>query len=128
MDVRHPVAAALLALGSLALSGCSSVRTIRQLHGQRLAESGETLAHVHAGNWGVYVLFVPVVTGSVDWPGSIVVGQDTVHPEAVASMVTARSAALRATKTLDLRSSASSFWIWPVFQIKSAEASGNAVR
>lgn len=124
MTRRLPAATLLLAL----LAGCSSVSTSRQLYGQELSAEGETIAHVHASSWGVYLLMLPLFTGSTAAPGTTVFGADTVSAEAAVTMVTARSAQLGATKTENLQSSSSTFFIFPVFLVKSADASGNALR
>jgi hypothetical protein len=107
---------------------CSSVSESRFLHGQALADEGETLAHVYGETWGVYLFMLPIVAGSTSHPGRAVFGQDTVSSESVVDLVTAQSAKLGATKTLDPHSSTSTFWLWPIIQIKTAEASGNAIR
>ena len=124
MTKRLPAVALLLVL----LAGCSSVSTSRNLYGQQLSQEGDTIAHVHASTWGVYLLMLPLFTGSTAVPGTTVFGADTVSAESAVTMVTARSADLGATKTENLQSNSSTFWIFPVFLIKSADASGNALR
>ena len=119
---------AIAALALCAAAGCSSLQTAQNLNGQSLSDVGDTIGHVNGSAWGVYVLWIPILTGSTESPGNIAVFQDTVNVDAVVNMVTAKSAEMGASSTTDLQSTAGGFWIWPVFVIKDVSASGNAIR
>ncbi len=128
--LRSKLFAATLAIaGTAALSGCASLETGTTLNGQQLSDMGANVAHVNGSNWGLYLLDIPLITGSTSNPGSIAFGEDTVNVDAVVDMVTAKSAELGASKTADLQSSASSAWLVPTFVLflREVQVSGNAV-
>ncbi len=105
------------------------MRTTLYLSGQELAREGETsLGHVHASTWGLYLLTLPLATGSTAPPGRTIVATDSVTSSSAVEMVTTRCAELGATRTLDLQSTSSASYVFPIFLFKSAAASGNAIR
>lgn len=119
------------AVVSLALiQGCASTQVADQLNGQSLSSSGTNVAHVYGTNWGLYCMSLPLISGSIEKPGSIAWGKDTVNVKSVTDMVTAKSKALGSTSTLDVKSNTKSFWIMPTFVlfIDSVEVSANAVK
>ena len=112
----------------LLFAGCVSVEAVQgsDLNGEGIANTGTPVAHINAQNWGIYLFSIPLLTGATDTPGSIAVLKDTVNVESMIPVVTARSRALKATKTLDLASqfSVSGF----IFYTRSINVSANAVR
>ena len=111
------------------VSGCAGVQTASKLNDQQLTSSDTPIAHLHADNWGIYLLpIVPLLTGSTANPGWPAIFDDTVNVESVVDMTTAKSKSLGATKTTDLESKTSSVWLVPTlfFWYKSVEVSGNA--
>ena len=126
MAMSLAVAAAVLA------SGCASVKVADDFGKQKISDNAteKNVAHVVANNWGLYLLSIPMITGSTDKPGAVVFGEDTVNPKSVVKLVTNKSDELGATKTLDLDTKTRSTWIFPlfVFFIEGVETSGNAVR
>lgn len=125
------VALAAITAG-LFIQGCASTQVADELNGQKISTcpKAQNVAHVYGDNWGIYCLSIPLLSGSIDKPGSIVWMQDTVNVKAVTKMVTARSKELGADSTVDLKSNASSFWIMPgiVLFFRSVEVSGNATK
>ena len=97
--------ASALAAGLL-LSACASVEIVKDknLSGQKIANSGTTLAHVDAQNWGIYLFTIPLLTGSTANPGSIDVLKDTVTVGSLMPVLTAETKKLGATKVLNLAS------------------------
>jgi len=98
---------------------------------EKIASTENNVAHINGDNWGVYLLWLPILTGDTAKPGSIAVMKDTVNVPSVVDMVTKKGKDHGATKVLDLVSSKSSipvFWfIIPIVSLKFVEVSGNAV-
>ncbi len=119
--------ASALAAGLL-LSACASVEIVKDknLSGQKIANSGTTLAHVDAQNWGIYLFTIPLLTGSTANPGSIDVLKDTVTVGSLMPVLTAETKKLGATKVLNL---ASQFKVGGfIFYTRQINISGNAVQ
>ena len=119
--------ASALAAGLL-LSACASVEIVKDknLSGQKIANSGTTLAHVDAQNWGIYLFTIPLLTGSTANPGSIDVLKDTVTVVSLMPVLTAETKKLGATKVLNL---ASQFKVGGfIFYTRQINISGNAVQ
>jgi hypothetical protein len=116
----------------VALAGCASVQTAgpEDLNTQKLtaAQGVNNVSHVSGLNWGLYLLWIPIFSGSTEKPGSMLFNKDTVNVHSVVNMVTKKSLDLGATHTLDLQSDTNSMWIFPVFFLKEVEVSGNAVK
>jgi len=128
--------ATIVAAGLLAaiFSGCASVQVAHKFNGQKIDGKGsQPVAHINGSNWGFYFLSVPLIAGSTDKVGEVeFLGKDTVKVAPVVDIVTAKSAKMGATSTLDLQSNTSSFMLpipFPfLFYINSVEVSGNAVK
>ena len=119
--------ASALAAGLL-LSACASVEIVKDknLSGQKIANSGTTLAHVDAQNWGIYLFTIPLLTGSTANPGSIDVLKDTVTVGSLMPVLTAETKKLGATKVLNL---ASQYKVGGfIFYTRQINISGYAVR
>ena len=129
--IKKTIMAMSLAIAAAVAGGCAHVQVADDFGGQKISESSsKNVAHVYASNWGLYLLSIPLITGSVDKPGAVVFGEDTVNPKSVVKMVTKKSDDLGANKTLDLDTKESSVWIFPlfVFFINEVQTSGNAVK
>ena len=83
----------LVFIGAMAvvISGCSSIVTTSEFHGQELTESeSEPVAHIHSDIWGIYFLgfqSCPVITGSYKDPGSYHFFRDTVTTNTAAEIL-----------------------------------------
>ena len=125
---------AAMACAGLLFAGCSSLQVADAgtFNNQAISTSGTGVAHISAYTSGLYFLWVPILTGSIEAPGTITFNQDTCNVSAVADMVTGKSRALRAGKTIDLVSNSSSTMLpGPIpflFYWKSVTVSGNAIR
>ncbi len=117
-----------IAAVGLFMSACASVEVVKDpnLNGQAIANSGKTIAHIDAQNWGIYLFSIPLLTGSTKNPGSIDVLQDTVNVPSLMPVLTAKSKALGASKTLNLASQYSETGL--IFYTRSINISGNAVK
>jgi len=128
--IKKTTIAICMAAAAAMLGGCASVKVADEFGGQSISDSGRNVAHVYGTNWGLYCFSMPLITGSVDKPGSVVLGQDTVNPKSVVKMVTKKSGDLGAAKTLDLDTKGHSTWIFPllVLFLEEYQVSGNAVK
>ena len=118
-------------LAVVVISGCSSVQVATKFNDQKLTlASNAEVAHLNGSTWGLYILSIPVLTGSTAKPDNMVFGEDSVNVPSVVDMVTAKSKALGGKEVVDMTSSTSSLWIAPLFVvfIKSVEVSGNSVK
>ena len=117
-----------IAAVGLFMSACASVEVVKDpnLNGQAIANSGRTIAHLDAQNWGIYLFTIPLLTGSTENPGSLDVLKDTVNVPSLMPVLTAKSKALGASKTLNLASQYSESGL--IFYTRSINISGNAVK
>ena len=117
-----------IAAVGLFMSACASVEVVKDpnLNGQAIANSGRTIAHLDAQNWGIFLFTIPLLTGSTENPGSIDVLKDTVNVPSLLPVLTAKSKALGASKTLNLASQYSESGL--IFYTRSINISGNAVK
>ena len=117
-----------IAAVGLFMSACASVEVVKDpnLNGQAIANSGRTIAHLDAQNWGIYLFTIPLLTGSTENPGSIDVLKDTVNVPSLMPVLTAKSKALGASKTLNLASQYSESGL--IFYTRSINISGNTVK
>ena len=117
-----------IAAVGLFMSACASVEVVKDpnLNGQAIANSGRTIAHLDAQNWGIYLFTIPLLTGSTENPGSIDVLKDTVNVPSLMPVLTAKSKALGASKTLNLASQYSESGL--IFYTRSMNISGYAVK
>lgn len=123
----------LVMAGAAALfTGCSSLQSSNAFNGQKITASGTGVAHVSGYTSGLYLLWIPIFTGSASEPGSIAFNEDSCNVTAVTNMVTKKSKNLKASRTIDLVSSSSSMNIpvpFPyIFYWRTVTVSGNAVR
>ena len=118
-----------LAGGLLALCGCSSVQVAKaeDLNGMKLTTTGSTVAHVAASNCGLYLLWIPLITGDSEAAGGVsFLGDDPVSAPAVTGLVTREAKSLGASRTTDLVSLNSSAGF--IFYWKNTWVSGNAIK
>ena len=82
----------LLALTGAAVlfAGCSTVQTadVKTFNNQSITASGTSVAHVSGYTSGLYLLWIPLLTGSAEEPGAIRWNEDSVNVSAVTKMVT----------------------------------------
>ncbi|MBO5762704.1 MAG: hypothetical protein J6R85_02435 [Lentisphaeria bacterium] len=117
-----------MAAAAVLFTGCVSVNTVEKtnLNGERLSLAEAPVAHINVQNWGIYLLHIPLLTGSTEAPGSIAVFKDTVNAQSVLPVLTAESKKLGAKKTLDIASQYSESGLLIVS--RQINMSGNAVK
>jgi hypothetical protein len=124
--LKRIATSALALTAAVLISGCASFATGQTLNGQTINAMGDDVAHVNGKNSGLYLLMIPLITGSTDSLGSISFGEDNVNVESVVDMVTRESAALGSTSTTDMTSARGGFWIPPIFFWETVQVSANA--
>lgn len=126
--IKNFILSAVAAVSLAFVAGCASTQVADDLNGQKLTlDPVKDVAHVYARSWGFYCLWIPLITGDTEKPGSTAWFTDTVNVKSVTKMLTAKSKDLKATNTVDIKSNTSGLWIMPVFFINEVEVSGNAV-
>ena len=119
-------------VSAIALSACSSFEMATNTNGVKLtADEAETLGHVNADIWGVYVFGLPVISGSSVEPGKCVVFSDTVDTSnAVSFLTTNVRKKLNATTITDVTSERTTGWLVPTlfFFYRDIQVSGNVLK
>lgn len=116
------------AVAAVALAGCSSVQSasVDDFNGQKVVNSGTPVKHISATTHGLYLLWIPLITGSTSNYGVPTLLEDTVSPSALSEVVTREAKAAGASKTLDLVTNVSSTGF--IFYYNYGTASGTAVK
>lgn len=97
----------------IALTGCSILTIVGELHEQRFVPEGRPLAHINARVSGLYLFnVIPIVTGSAEEANAIRIFQHETAVERVVGMVTRQSKAMGAARLTDMQSYADSEWQW----------------
>ena len=116
------------AMAAVVLTGCSALEVAKQedFGACRPATSGTTVAHVSVTAHGLYLLWIPLITGSVDQYGVPCLLMDTANPTTLANAVTKKAQELGGRKTIDLVTSGSSAGL--LFQYRRASASATVIK
>ena len=125
----HKTLLLMLAVASaIVFTGCASVSvtTPDRLNGENLSYRGNTVAHLHAENWGLYLFMIPLLSGSTDSPGQIAVLKDTVNVDSTMKILTAKAKDIGAKQTLNIVSNTTTIPFF--FGIKSVQISANAIK
>ena len=119
-------------ISAVALSACSSFEIGSNTNDVKFTTSdAETLAHVNADIWGVYVFGLPVISGSSVQPGRCVVFSDTVDTSNAISFLTRNARKkLNATVITDIQSERTTGWLVPTlfFFYRDIQVSGNVLK
>lgn len=119
----------LIAMVTVVTTGCASVQTAVKMNDQKLETTeNANVAHINGSTWGVYLLWIPILTGSTEKIGSTNFNVDDVKLEPVVNMVTKKSKEMGAVRLTDMQSDVTSRYIPPVFFVEEVEVSGNAVK
>ena len=123
---------AACAVAAFALSACSSFEMATNTNNVKFTTGeAETLGHVNADIWGVYVFGLPVISGSSVEPGKCVVFSDTVDTSNAISFLTRNTRRkLNASAITDVHSERTTGWLVPTafFFYRDVQVSGNAVK
>ena len=108
---------AVCVLSAIGISACSSFEIGANTNDVKFTTTdAETLAHVNADIWGVYVFGLPVISGSSVEPGKCVVFSDTVDTSNAISFLTRTARKrLNATTITDVQTERTTGWLVPTF-------------
>ena len=119
-------------ISAVALSACSSFEIGSNTNEVKFTTAeAETLAHVNADIWGVYVFGLPVISGSSVEPGKCVVFSDTVDTGNAISFLTRNAQKkLNANTIIDVQSERTTGWLVPTlfFFYRDIQVSGNVLK
>ena len=119
-------------ISAVALTACSSFEIASNTNEVKFTTGdAETLAHVNADIWGVYVFGLPVISGSSVEPGKCVVFSDTVDTGNAISFLTRNARKkLNATTIVDVQSERTTGWLVPTlfFFYRDVQVSGNVLK
>ena len=119
-------------ISAVALSACSSFEIGSNTNDVKFTTSdAETLAHVNADIWGVYVFGLPVISGSSVQPGRCVVFSDTVDTANAISFLTYNAKRrLNASTITDVQTERTTGWLLPTvfFFYRDIQVSGNVLK
>ena len=93
---------------------------------QDVVSSGTAVEHIAVATHGLYLLWIPLITGSTDNFGVPTLVTDTVSPQALTAAVTKQAKAAGARTTADLVTDVTSAGF--IFYYRSGTASGTAVK
>ena len=119
-------------ISAIALTACSSFEIASNTNEVKFTTTdAETLAHVNADIWGVYVFGLPVISGSSVEPGKCVVFSDTVDTANAVSFLTRNARKkLNATTIIDVQTERTTGWLVPTvfFFYRDVQVSGNVLK
>ena len=119
-------------ISAIALTACSSFEIGSNTNEVKFTTTdAETLAHVNADIWGVYVFGLPVISGSSVEPGKCVVFSDTVDTSNAISFLTRNARKkLNASIITDVQSERTTGWLVPTvfFFYRDIQVSGNVLK
>ena len=119
-------------ISAVALTACSSFEIASNTNEVKFTTTdAETLAHVNADIWGVYVFGLPVISGSSVQPGRCVVFSDTVDTANAISFLTYNARKrLNATTITDVQTERTTGWLVPTvfFFYRDIQVSGNVLK
>lgn len=131
--IRKMATALLCCVVIVSLVGCASLKSGNSFAGLDLtAEGNSNVGHYNAKNWGIYLLWIPIITGNTDRPNKLFgvsLFNDNVNIDAVGEMLASQAAADGADVLEDLGSGLGSFPVFfpPIIFYKSVTMSANAV-
>ena len=104
----------------------SSLQTasVADFNKQDVVSSGTAVEHIAVATHGLYLLWIPLITGSTDNFGVPTLVTDTVSPQALTAAVTKQAKAAGARTTADLVTDVTSAGF--IFYYRSGTASGTA--
>ena len=119
-------------ISAVALTACSSFEIASNTNEVKFTTTdAETLAHVNADIWGVYVFGLPVISGSSVEPGKCVVFSDTVDTGNAVSFLTRNARKkLNSSTIVDVQSERTTGWLVPTlfFFYRDIQVSGNVLK
>ena len=119
-------------ISAIGLTACSSFEMGTNTNDVKFTTAeAETLGHVNADIWGIYVFGLPVISGSSVEPGKCVVFSDTVDTANAISFLTYNARRrLNATTITDVQTERTTGWLVPTvfFFYRDIQVSGNVLK
>ena len=117
----------------VSLAACSSVQIATVLNKQDLTTDPnyESVGHIHGKIWGIYLMGLPLFTGSSVSTGKCALFTDTVTVNNTVDLVTKEAKnRMNGVVVTDMNSETTTVWLIPtgLFWFKSVEASGNVLK
>ncbi len=132
MNVFRTAVALCLVLTMLVSTGCANLFVGNSFNGLTVKEGKENVAHYSGSSSGLYLLWIPLITGNTDDPTSFIpaFGRDTASLDEVLNMVSREARADSARMIVDIQSSAKSYWMPWFFVLfwKSSSLSATGVK
>lgn len=115
------------------LSACSSVQIGTDLNDMKITTDDrfESVAHIHADIWGIYIFGLPVFTGNERKDGGCRMFSNTVTARHAVQLLTASAnAKFKCQAVTDIQTERTTYWLWPTifFVYKDVQASGNVLK
>ena len=123
------ISALCLMAALVVVVGCTSVQTATgpKLNDQKLTLGGEqSIGNINVNNWGLYLLWIPIITGDNENIGSVAWFKNTVTLEDVVGVATKKAKDMGATKAVDLTSTVTPGCF--LFNVKQVQVSVNAIK
>ena len=116
------------ALAAVVFSGCSALQTAdkNDFNGMDVTTSGTPVAHISATTHGLYLLWIPLVTGSTSQIGMPALLEDTVNAATLTDMITGKAKEMGGERVIDLVTQSSSQGF--LFKYCQATASGTVIK
>lgn len=116
------------ALAAVVLTGCSALEVAKQddFGACRPTTTGKTVGHVSVTAHGLYLLWIPLITGSVDQYGVPCFLTDTANPSTLVQALTKKGKELGGKKVIDLVTTGGSKGL--LFSYKTATASATVIK
>ena len=116
------------AMAAAVLTGCSALEVAKQedFGACRPTTIGKTVGHMSVTAHGLYLLWIPLITGSVDQYGVPCLLTDTANPSTLVNAVTKKGKELGGKKVIDLVTSGGSAGF--LFNYKTASASATVIK
>ena len=127
------IAVGLVCVALIFALGCASLKSTDNFGGLDLTPEGnDNVAHYNARNWGIYLLWIPLITGDTDRPNQLFAMSfftDNVNLDAMAEMIADEAAANGASVLEDVGSARGGFPVIfpPILFYKSVGMTANAV-
>lgn len=123
------VCAAMLGLAT----ACSSVQIATDLSDMKVTTDDryETVGHINAAIWGIYIFGFPLFSGSSRTNGSCRVFENTVTVNNAIQLLNGNAKAkFKCQGVIDIHTERYDRWLWPTifFTYKSVQACGNIIK
>ena len=116
------------AMAAAVLTGCSALEVAKpgDFGACKTTTSGNVVGHVSVTAHGLYLLWIPLITGSVDQYGIPCLLIDTANPSTLVNSVTKKAKEMGGKKVIDLVTTGGSSGF--LFNYKTATASATVIK